>query len=195
MVSSTGSRRNSREDVLQAAEAIVDRDGWRHLSMTSLAAELGVKVPSLYNHTPSLETLQGELQNRALAAIGRTLRDAAMGKTREAGMRALAAALRRFALEHPGRYDLAMREPVDRNGFVEASLGATAAYRAVLASYGVNDEDLVLQLTFFAALHGVLVLESTGLFQDTVDGAVVYEQVLTAMLDILEAAAPPAKAG
>jgi len=163
--------------------------------MTSLAAELGVKVPSLYNHTPSLETLQGELQNRALAAIGRTLRDAAMGKTREAGMRALAAALRRFALEHPGRYDLAMREPVDRNGFVEASLGARAAYGAVLASYGVNDDDLVLQLAFFAALHGVLVLESTGLFQDTVDGEVIYEQVLTAMLDILEAAAPPAKAG
>ena len=66
---STPRKRHDREEVLVAAEAICDRDGWTHLTMTALANELGVKVPSLYNHVPNLEALRGELQNLSLIHI------------------------------------------------------------------------------------------------------------------------------
>src|SRR4051794_25234481 len=48
-------RRLDRTQVLVAAEAIVDEHGWDELTMARLAAALGIKVPSLYNHVPSLD--------------------------------------------------------------------------------------------------------------------------------------------
>ena len=43
----------SREQVLDAALDLVDRDGVAALSMRRLGAELGVEAMSLYNHVPS----------------------------------------------------------------------------------------------------------------------------------------------
>ena len=40
----------SRERIVEAATAIVDADGLAALSTRRLAAELGVRGPSLYNH-------------------------------------------------------------------------------------------------------------------------------------------------
>jgi AcrR family transcriptional regulator len=182
MASSTGPRRRNREEVLQAAETVLDRDGWPALTMTSLAEELGVKVPSLYNHVPNLEALCGELQNRAVQDLGLELRNAAMGKTRGRALRAMAEAQRAFALAHPGRYDLATRAHIDPEGFAIASVDAAAALRAVMASYGLPDGDRAHQLTFFASLHGVLALEVAGFFDDTVDVDAIFERVLRAIL-------------
>ena len=109
-----------REDVLRAAEAIVDRDGSAALTMTALASDLGIKASSLYNHVSSLEALRGELQNRAMLDLGVLLRNVAMGKTGERGLRALAHTMRDYARSHPGRYELAISEPFDRDSFTEA---------------------------------------------------------------------------
>ena len=136
------SKRLDRDIVLSTAEALVDRGDWRDLTMTALAGELGVKVPSLYNHVPNLEALRGELQNRTLREIGARLNRKAMGRTGEVAMRALAAEFRRFAREHPGRYDLAMQAPVDLAGFAAASTDAGAALHAVIRSYGIDADQI-----------------------------------------------------
>lgn len=182
--------RLDRDTVLATAEVLVDRDGWRSLTMTALAGELGVKVPSLYNHVPNLEALRGELQNRTLRELGALLNRKAMGRTGEPAMRALAEAFRRFAQDHPGRYDLAMQAPVDLAGFAAASADAGAALHAVIRSYGIDDPKLELQLTAFAALHGVLVLEQAGYFPPMIDSAQLYENVLDVVLAMLDEASP-----
>jgi AcrR family transcriptional regulator len=182
--------RLDREQVLASAESIVDRDGWRALTMTALAGELGVKVPSLYNHVPNLEALRGELQNRTLREIGSLLNRKAMGRTGATAMRALALEFRRYARQHPGRYDLAMQPPVDLAGFAAASVDAGAALHAVIRSYGIDDPDLEFQLSAFAALHGVLVLEQAGYFPPGVDTEQIFEHVLDTVLAMFEAAAP-----
>ena len=183
-------KRLDRERVLVAAEALVDRDGWRELTMTALANELGVKVPSLYNHVPNLEALRGELQYRTLRALGVALNRKAMGRSGETALRALAQTFRRFANEHPGCYDLAMQEPVDLDEFTAASADAGAAMAAVVRSYGIDDTSFELQLSAFAALHGVLVLEHANFFPPTIDTDRVFEQVVEIVLALLEAAAP-----
>jgi AcrR family transcriptional regulator len=183
-------KRHDREGVLVAAEGIVDRDGWTHLTMTALANELGVKVPSLYNHVPNLEALRGELQNRAFRDIGVQLNRAAVGRAGPTALRALATAFRAFAREHPGRYDLAMREPVDRDGFLASSIEAGRALWAVIGSYGITEDAIELQLSAFAALHGVLVLDNAGFFPVDVDTDAIYEQVLGLVLGLLDDAAP-----
>jgi AcrR family transcriptional regulator len=188
--------RLDREQVFTAAEALVDRDGWRPLTMTALANELGVKVPSLYNHVPNLEALRGELQCRTLRALGAVLNRKAMGRSGSTALRALAATFRAFVDEHPGLFDLAMQAPVDRDAFEQAAAAASAALAAVIRSYGITDETLELQLSAFAALHGVLVLEHAGFFPPTIDSDRVFEQVLDLVVGMLEGAAPDeARAG
>jgi len=184
------SKRLDRDIVLSTAEALVDRDGWRALTMTALASELGVKVPSLYNHVPNLEALRGQLQNRTLREIGILLNRKAMGRAGELAMRALAAEFRRYAQEHPGRYDLAMQAPVDLEGFAAASVDAGAALHAVIRSYGIDDSTLELQLSAFAALHGVLVLEHAGWFPPGVDADQVFDHVLDTILTMFREATP-----
>src|SRR5262245_52603493 len=163
-MSSEPRRRLDRELVLVTAEAIVDRDGWPELTMSALARELGVAVPSLYRHVRNLEALRGELQCRTLLALGLVLERKAMGRSGETGMRALATTFRRFAREHPHRYELAMREAVDQAAFAEASIAASRALTAVIRSYGIEDASFEPHLSTFAALHGVVALDSAGFF-------------------------------
>ncbi len=179
-----------REDVLLAAEALVDRDGAAALTMTALAADLGLRVSSLYNHVPSLEALRGELQNRAIAELGGLLRHEAMGRTEEGGLRALAVALRQFSRAHPGRYELAMSAPQDRDAFARASSDAAAALGAIIASFGVDDASLDLQLSAFSMLHGVISLDNAGFLQGVLDADRVYDLVVGMVVSLLRSAAP-----
>jgi AcrR family transcriptional regulator len=183
-------KRLDHEQVLAAAEALVDREGWAHLTMSELARELGVAVPSLYRHVRNLDALLGELQNRTILRLGTKLNRAAMGRTGEAGIRALAATLREFAREQPNRYGLAMRGAIDEDGFAAASIGAAAALGAIVRSYGIDEASLETQLATFAALHGVIVLDSSGFFPPTIDADRVYAQVLDQVVDLLADAVP-----
>jgi AcrR family transcriptional regulator len=158
--------------------------------MARLAAALGIKVPSLYNHVPNLEALRGELQCSTLREIGERLNRKAMGRTGETAMRAMAETYREYAKAHPGRYDLATQAPVDDAAIAEAATAAGAALHAVIRSYGIEEEALELQLSTFAALHGVLVLENAGFFPDFVDTDPIFETVLGLVLDLLERHAP-----
>ena len=69
-MSSEPRRRMDREQVLESAEAIVDRDGWPELTMSALARELGLAVPSLYRHVRNLEALRGRAPVPDAAALG-----------------------------------------------------------------------------------------------------------------------------
>ena len=194
MVTETPRRRLDRAAVLSAAETLVDRDGSEALTMTALAKAVGVKVSSLYNHVTSLDALRGELQNRTMRELGTLLRNEAMGKTGERGLRALARTLRDYARTHPGRYGLAMSEPHDPEGFTEASADAMAAFAAIIESYGVDDVSLDFQVSAFAALHGVIVLDNAGFLSGSLDGDRTFDLVLGLVVSLLAEAAPSPEA-
>jgi AcrR family transcriptional regulator len=177
--------RVDRTVVLETAEALVDRDGWRSLTITALASKLGVRGPSLYNHVDGIDALLGELQVRALRDLGAELQRAAMGKVGRDGLRALAIVLRDFAARCPGRYDLAMREPFDREAVLHASTPASEALSAVIASFRVEEASLELQLSCLAPLHGVLALDRSGLVS-SVDTAAVYDRAVDLVVLMLE---------
>jgi AcrR family transcriptional regulator len=178
--------RVDRTVVLETAEALVDRDGWRQLTITALATKLGVRGPSLYNHVEGIDDLLGELQVRALRDLGAELQRAAMGKVGREGMRALAAVLRDFASRCPGRYDLAMREPFDHAAVLRASAPASEALSAVIASFGVAEVPVEVQLSCLATLHGVLALDRSGLIPRAADTAAVYDRAVDLVVLMLE---------
>ena len=88
--------------VLQAAVAIADEDGFAALTLAGLAASLGVKSPSLYNHIRSLEHVRDSLTTQALRMLVERSRYATTGLTERATLAALGEAQRQFAKEHPG---------------------------------------------------------------------------------------------
>ncbi|HNP72017.1 MAG TPA: TetR/AcrR family transcriptional regulator C-terminal domain-containing protein [Kouleothrix sp.] len=59
----------TRDEILSTALAIVDAQGLEGLSMRKLAAALGVKVMSLYNHVRDRDDLLHGMVDRVLASI------------------------------------------------------------------------------------------------------------------------------
>ncbi|WP_205013919.1 TetR/AcrR family transcriptional regulator [Nocardioides albidus] len=178
--------RLDQEAVLRAAEALVDRDGYDALTMTSLAAELEARVSSLYNHVANLEDLRALIQVRAMRLLGEHVRSAAMGHAGTAGLRALSHALRAFARSHPQRYAALTRPPIDREAFYAAALDAIEALAVMVRSAGLPDDRLLQSaMALFASLHGFVSLEVAGYFGDlsgtsaeVLDLDRVYEQVI-----------------
>ncbi|UUW87828.1 MULTISPECIES: TetR/AcrR family transcriptional regulator [Pimelobacter] len=178
--------RLDQEAVLQAAEALVDRDGYDALTMTSLATELEARVSSLYNHVANLEDLRALIQVRAMRLLGDHVRKAAMGHAGLTGLRALSHALRAFARTHPQRYAALTRPPIDREAFYAAALDAIEALAVMVRSAGLPDDRLLQSaMALFASLHGFVSLEVAGYFGDlsgtsaeSLDLDLVYEQVI-----------------
>jgi len=173
-------RRLDHEQVVAAAEEIVDELGWDRLTMAALAARLGTKAPSLYNHVASLEDLKRELQERTIRMIGRELVPATMGRAGRESFLELARTYREFVLRYPERYLGMTRMPiVDQAAFAVAARDANEALAAVVRSYHVPEEHLLLaQLATFAALHGALSLEVSGFLGDLIDSHHIFDTLV-----------------
>lgn len=175
------------EQVLVAAEALIDARGWDVLTMASLAGELGVKVPSLYSHVAGLDQVRAEVQGRMLDAVGRSLQEAAMGRTGADALRAMGAAYRAHALRHPHRYDGMTRRPIDRDGLLASSVGADHALRAALRQFDLDEQaTFEAELSIFATAHGFLSLEIAGFWAGAADTERLYVEAVDRMIRSLQ---------
>jgi AcrR family transcriptional regulator len=179
--------RLGRYDVLVAAEAIVDRDGWMALTMSALAKELGVKSPSLYHHVDGLDAVRAEVQSRTMQALTRAQVTGATGQAGLDGIRELAAAHRSFALRYPNRYLGLTGEVVDRRRLQETVDGVLGLLGEVVLSTGLSEQDLSsAMVALFAALHGVIVLEISHFFEDRIDIDAVFWNVVEGSLRTIQ---------
>ena len=182
----------SREVIVNAALTFLDREGWDALTINALATQLGTKGPSLYNHVDSLDDLRRTVRMRVIDDILQMLTTVASGRTRDDAVIAMAAAYRSYAHHHPGRYSAFTRMPLggDDPEFTAASHAAAEPVIAVLASYGLDGQDaFCAALEFWAALHGFVLLEMTGVMDSGVIGsaAVDTDAVFTDMVRRLAA--------
>ena len=160
-----------REMIVNAALNFLDREGWDALTINALASQLGTKGPSLYNHVDSLEDLRRTVRMRVIDDILQMLSTVGAGRTRDDAVIAMASAYRSYAHHHPGRYSAFTRMPLggDDPEFTSASHAAAAPVISVLASYGLDGEDAFHgALEFWAALHGFVLLEMTGVMDSSV---------------------------
>lgn len=97
----------SRERVLSAALALVDRDGLKALSMRRLGAELGVEAMSLYHHVPTKDALLDGLVELVLRHCEPPAFDGAWRST----LAAYAHSLRATLLAHPELLPLIASRP------------------------------------------------------------------------------------
>jgi AcrR family transcriptional regulator len=172
----------SRDVIVNSALTFLDREGWDALTINALAAQLGTKGPSLYNHVNSLDDLRRSVRKRVVGDIIEMLGTVGQGRTRDDAVLVMAGAYRSYAHHHPGRYSAFTRMPLDGGDDPEFTAVARAAAEpviAVLASYGLDGEDaFYAALEFWAALHGFVLLEMTGVMAGIDVDAVYSDMVL-----------------
>ena len=164
----------NRDVIVNAALAFLDREGWDALTINALATQLGTKGLSLYNHVSSLEDLRRTVRMRVIEDILQMLSTVGAGRTRDDAVMVMASAYRSYAHHHPGRYSAFTRMPLggDDPEYAAASRAAAAPVIDVLASYGLAGEDaFYAALEFWAALHGFVLLEMTGMMNSSVIAA------------------------
>ena len=179
--SATRAARLSREIIVNAALTFLDREGWDTLTINALAAQLGTKGPSLYNHVDSLEDLRRTVRIRVIDDIITMLNRVGEGRTRDDAVLVMASAYRSYAHHHPGRYSAFTRMPLggDDPEYTAATRGAAAPVIAVLSSYGLDlEQAFYAALEFWSALHGFVLLEMTGVMDDIDTDSVFSDMVL-----------------
>ncbi|MDR1412786.1 MAG: WHG domain-containing protein [Actinomycetes bacterium] len=158
-------QRNLTNDaVMDAAVSLVEQGGLERLTISSLAEKLSVKPPSLYNHVSGIGEVTRQLADIVLSRMEDAVKTAAVGRSKEAAIRAIAIGYRKFALNHPELYRAFTTAPsID----VKERLSSLAnTLRQVLAPFELAKRDetnFVRQ--FHASLHGFVALESAGFFQ------------------------------
>jgi AcrR family transcriptional regulator len=154
------------ERVTDAAVRVADAEGLGALTLARLAAELGVRTPSLYHHVDGLDGARRAVAIRGLRDLGTALRDAAVGRSGPRALRAVADAYRAYALAHPGAYAATQRVvPSDDEATRAAAARVTEVVFAVVRHWEDDEEELVhLVRAVRSALHGFVLLESGGGF-------------------------------
>ena len=156
----------TRDGVVDAAVALADRDGLEAVTMAAVAAEVGVRTPSLYNHVEGLSGLQRDLAVRGVRELGEVLRRATVGVAGGPAVHALADAHRAFALAHPGLYAATVRAPDPDDDELLALAGEVVDVLArVLLAFGLDGDEAIHAIRWVrATLHGFVALERAGGF-------------------------------
>jgi AcrR family transcriptional regulator len=171
--------------VVAAAARLVDAEGLESLTLSRLAATLGVRSPSLYAHVDGLEDLRRRLGGRGARELAGQLGRAAAGRACADALVAVAHAYLAYGREHPGCYAAAQRarELVGDEDAVAAASAVTEVVLAVLRGYDLHGDDAVhAARAIRVALHGFVSLEADGGFAIDLSLDETFER-LVAMLD------------
>jgi AcrR family transcriptional regulator len=170
------------ESIVDAAAALADREGLPAVSLARLAADLGVRPPSLYKHVAGLDAIHRALALRGLHEATARLQRAAVGKARDEALRALAHAYWQFARERPGLYAAALPSPASNDREIalagEALIGTLVA---VLGGYGLKGDDVRHAMRGLRAIiHGFVSLDAAGGFRLKADLAASFDKLIAA---------------
>ena len=179
-----------RARVVEAAGALADAQGLDQLTLAMVAAQLGVRLPSLYNHVAGLAGLRRELALLGLQQLYGRMSRAAIGKTEDAAVIAVAQAYRRYVLEHPGLYAATVRAPsADDQELQKAAQVIIEVVLAVLEGYGIGDDDAIHATRGLRSIvHGFTTLELAGGFGLALDREESFMRLLQGYIAGLRAA-------
>jgi AcrR family transcriptional regulator len=138
----------SREQVLDAALALVDQNGISALSMRRLGAELGVEAMTLYHYLPNKEAVLDGIVERVMAEAESGLGD----RQWDQALADYARSLRATLLRHPGAALLVATRPA----VTPQTLRAAERGLALLCGAGFplgQALDTLNALTLFAVAH------------------------------------------
>jgi AcrR family transcriptional regulator len=172
------------DQVVAVAADIADAEGLDAVTLARVAAALGVKSPSLYNHVAGRDGLVRGIGLVGLTELAARLREAAVGRAGIDGLLATAEAYRAFVREHPGRYAAGAVTAARPDDAEHAAAGAAvlAVMKNVLRAWDLDDDEAIHALRAFrAAVHGFASLEAAGGFGLPLDLDTSFTRLITAL--------------
>ncbi|MFL5806537.1 MAG: TetR/AcrR family transcriptional regulator [Roseiflexaceae bacterium] len=158
-----------RAQVVAVAAELADARGLDQLTLAQVAARLGVRLPSLYNHVDGLPGLRRELALFGLRQLLERISRAAIGKASDAAVIAIGQAYRGYVLDHPGVYATTVRAPDDPE-LQQLGQAIIEVLLAVLEPYGLGEEAAIHAVRGLRSIvHGFATLELAGGFGMSLD--------------------------
>lgn len=171
---------DTRTLVLAAAE-LADEQGVEEVTLAALAAKLGVRSPSLYNHVNGLKGLRTLLAIYGLEELQTAMEASLEGVSGDAAVHAMSRAYVEFARQHPGLYETTLRAPEAGNTALEkASEQILSLIISVLGGYELGETgELHAVRGLRSILHGFASLKNQGAFGMPLD----LEDTLTRLIN------------
>jgi len=151
-----------RDDIIEVAGDLLERDGRDGLTMRAIAAELGIQAPSLYKHIADKRELEIALVAQVLQQQAETFEKVVANS--DDPVPDIAAAYRTWALEHPHLYSLMNDQPLPRDDLPQG-----LEERAVLPLLEVFGGDIDRARAAWAFAHGMVTLELADRFPEHAD--------------------------
>ncbi|OLO27615.1 TetR family transcriptional regulator [Alkalihalophilus pseudofirmus] len=154
------------ETIIKTAVEMADNNGVDSVTLSSLAKQLNIRPPSLYNHIEGLDELKKELAIHGLKKLYQSLVEADTHDKGDLAVRTLALAYVHFVRLHPGLYEATFQAP-DMND-PDVQLAGSKIVDLVVNALSVyplkKDEALHAVRGLRSILHGFSAIEQQGGF-------------------------------
>ncbi len=154
-----------RKTIIEVAANMADERGIANVTLKLLAAELGVKSPSLYKHfNGGLDELNKELMLYGWRFLEQKITKAAIGKSKDDAIIAICFAYRRFVAEHKGLFEaMQWYNMYQSEEHLQATQGMVSVFFQVLDAYELSEIQKVHIVRMFRGfLQGFSSIESHG---------------------------------
>ncbi|MGL6339325.1 MAG: TetR/AcrR family transcriptional regulator [Waterburya sp.] len=180
----------TRQDVIEAAIACIEKEGASALGVNRVARELGIKPPAIYKHLNG----NAELKKAVVITIYRRFFAELSQKTVDikeprAFLKTVGFASRDFARSHPGLYQVMMQFQLQPDDPESALIikESQSFLQVILNSQEISEAKLIdIMRMVNAAIVGFIALEQSGLLtlpRSTDDS---FEVMLDALLKAIE---------
>ncbi len=175
-----------RDDLVEAAAELADREGWMHLTLSDAARAVDRHVTSLYGHVDGLAGLRRQVVLLGLRELGDDLWGAALGRTGPEGLGVVMDVYRSYLSEHPGRSEAILH--ADRGDVDVQTLGTRLVepIYATLRSFGLPEDAVATaQQLLSAAIRGFGAAEASGAYGSRAEADAAFAQLERLFLDAL----------
>ena len=167
--------------IVDGAIQLVDHESFDALTLSAVAAELGVGPSALYTHITGLDELQYLVAVASTGNLGTVVRNSAIGTAGAPALAAMGNAYRGFALDHPGQFASTLLPPrSDDDELARQNRALLDVFVAVFAATGLDPAQAYLSArTAQSAVHGFLALEHNS--GTTLEHGAEYDHLLNAL--------------
>lgn len=158
--------RTSNSEIVAAGRELLEAGGLGSVTMQAVAAQVGVRAPSLYKRFPSRDALIAAITTATLKDLGELLAPLSHDPDASAGLRELALAYRAFAWANPRAFELLyMNLPLDSRPSVEDTARATTPVLALAERLVGPERALEAARLITAFANGFISMELAGAFR------------------------------
>jgi AcrR family transcriptional regulator len=154
----------SVEEILKSAAYLVEHGDADGLSLRGVAANLGVKAPSLYRYFPDKQALEVAVAEVIMNAMLVEFRAASATFSPEARFRRIADVYLRFARERFPLYEFVMQHSHPERYASGAGKAVWDLLVDAASSVSRQPDDTAAAVATWAFLHGYATLEHSGAF-------------------------------